>query len=348
MQNAFKYYLGSNTEQGFKSYFYEILKEEADATLYVIKGGPGSGKSSLMKKLKDKFLQDGDIVETFSCSSDAYSLDGVVSLNKKIAAIDGTSPHIIEPKYPGAYEIIINTAEGFDIKMLKENFADIKRLQNEIQAHHDKATEYIKEAAVIRKESQKTAEKYLNKDLIFTMAQMLPIKNRFKKKGDKKTRLLSAVSVGETRFMNETVSSFGLIYAIKDQYGAAADLLIKSIEKIAEEEKESRILCPCAIMPKKLEHIAFYDADMIFITENSFHKYQGKNAQVLDGFYMPFSKNDLINLEKQTAMASYLIKKAEHQVIFAKVKHDELENIYKKAMDYSILDKFYKKIINNA
>ena len=43
-----KYFAASNSAQGFKNYYPEVFAR-ADH-LYIIKGGPGTGKSSFMKK----------------------------------------------------------------------------------------------------------------------------------------------------------------------------------------------------------------------------------------------------------------------------------------------------------
>ena len=44
------YFLGSSTAQGFRTTFDNVIKDEGIFT-YILKGGAGTGKSSLMKKL---------------------------------------------------------------------------------------------------------------------------------------------------------------------------------------------------------------------------------------------------------------------------------------------------------
>ena len=69
-----RYYLGSNTHKGFYG-----LYEEAIAPLdrvFLLKGGPGTGKSSLMKKVMKEGLNRGYSVECWHCSGDPNSLDG--------------------------------------------------------------------------------------------------------------------------------------------------------------------------------------------------------------------------------------------------------------------------------
>lgn len=342
--NQRSYFLGSNTSKGFYSYFGNILKPQQDGVLYIIKGGPGSGKSTLMKKFLERFLADNDRVEKFYCSSDPASLDGVLSVNKKVAIIDGTNPHSLEPKTPGAFEIIINTGEGFNTKKLKENFYKIEALNEKINAHHKRAQNIIKSANIIREQTFKKAEKHLNYDVVYTMAEMLPFWRFLKTMGDNNIRLLSAVSVDKTVFFDETLKDCKVVYGIADPFGAAAHYLIKKIAKEAENRGLDFTLCPCGSNPDRLEHIIFADG-VAFTTLNYAHRYFGENMQTLDGFYLPMSTEELKAIEAEINQASALIKMATKEIAKSKELHDELEKIYVSAMDFSVIDKLYKKII---
>ena len=73
-----RYFLGANTGKGFVSLYDEFCKPESGNFLYVIKGGPGCGKSSFMKKI-GKAAEDAELdVEYVICSGDPDSLDGVL------------------------------------------------------------------------------------------------------------------------------------------------------------------------------------------------------------------------------------------------------------------------------
>lgn len=86
-------FLGGNTSQGFFSYYDYILSQEEAAKIICIKGGPGVGKSTFMKKIGKEMLDRGYDVEYMHCSSDNNSLDGVVVPEIKVALLDGTAPH---------------------------------------------------------------------------------------------------------------------------------------------------------------------------------------------------------------------------------------------------------------
>lgn len=90
---ALHFYLGSNTPQGFVSRFDQLGDADEGWRCFVIKGGPGSGKSTMMKKAAAHLMAQGRDVEIIHCSSDVNSLDGVICPSLKISVADGTPPH---------------------------------------------------------------------------------------------------------------------------------------------------------------------------------------------------------------------------------------------------------------
>ena len=86
--------------------------------IFILKGGPGTGKSSLMKDAGTVWSEKGYDIEFLHCSSDPDSVDGVIITSLQVAIVDGTAPHVIEPKLPGAVEEYINLGEAWDSKAL--------------------------------------------------------------------------------------------------------------------------------------------------------------------------------------------------------------------------------------
>ena len=86
---------GGNSSRGFFSYYSYILPQEEARRIFIIKGGPGVGKSTFMKKAGQELVERGYDVEFMHCSSDNNSLDGMVVPKLGIAMIDGTAPHVV-------------------------------------------------------------------------------------------------------------------------------------------------------------------------------------------------------------------------------------------------------------
>ena len=91
------FYLGANSPTGFYSLYDQLLEPEQAETIYILKGGPGCGKSSLMRRVAQQAAQAGETVEYILCSADPDSLDGVVLPRLGAALVDGTAPHGTAP-----------------------------------------------------------------------------------------------------------------------------------------------------------------------------------------------------------------------------------------------------------
>ena len=110
MGRCFEYFAGGNSSEGFFSYSSYIMSQSKAKKIICIKGGPGTGKSTLMKMAARKYWDTYD-VELFHCSSDPDSLDGVVVPQLGLAIVDGTAPHVIDPIHPAAVDTIFNAGD---------------------------------------------------------------------------------------------------------------------------------------------------------------------------------------------------------------------------------------------
>ena len=56
---SIKYFLGCSSPEGFHSFFGELCPTHSGGYTYIIKGGPGTGKSSLMKRINSALTDAG-------------------------------------------------------------------------------------------------------------------------------------------------------------------------------------------------------------------------------------------------------------------------------------------------
>ncbi len=121
-----RYFAASNTEDGFVSYFEENFRKRSQRC-YIIKGGPGTGKSRLMNEMGEAFECTGGEVEYYYCSSDPMSLDGLfVTLgDSTVSVLDGTAPHAEDIVRPGTVDNILDLGRFWDAKLLRERKSEI-------------------------------------------------------------------------------------------------------------------------------------------------------------------------------------------------------------------------------
>lgn len=87
------YFLGANTGSGFFSVYDDFCPPGSGVFLWVLKGGPGCGKSTFMRRTTAAMEERGLESVYIHCSGDPDSLDGVIFPAIGTAIVDGTAPH---------------------------------------------------------------------------------------------------------------------------------------------------------------------------------------------------------------------------------------------------------------
>lgn len=89
-------YLGAATSAGPKDFVPNLTAEVSKR--YLIKGRPGSGKSTILKRLVAEAQRRGFDAEVYHCGLDPNSLDMVVLPERGLAIFDSTAPHEYFPE----------------------------------------------------------------------------------------------------------------------------------------------------------------------------------------------------------------------------------------------------------
>lgn len=93
-----RYFLGGNTPAGFYSLYHQLSDPERLRAVYIIKGGPGSGKSTLMRRVERHAQAAGLETQQVLCSGDPESLDALILPQLGAALVDGTAPQGVVSK----------------------------------------------------------------------------------------------------------------------------------------------------------------------------------------------------------------------------------------------------------
>ncbi len=135
MSDTYKnaYFFGANTAAGFRHAYGDIFSEDRLSRLYIIKGGSGTGKNTLIRTVASSLEANGASCEYYLCGSDAGSLDGVIIHTRGGATVgiaDGTAPHMIDTVYPGAVSELVDLGRCWDTGVLMRESDSIRSLVN--------------------------------------------------------------------------------------------------------------------------------------------------------------------------------------------------------------------------
>ena len=103
-------FAAANGGRGFVGFYEDIFGRKEITRRYLIKGGPGTGKSTFMGRVAEAAEGAGFFVERYKCSSDPESLDAIV-IDGRVAVIDATAPHSLDATLPGARDEIVDLGQ---------------------------------------------------------------------------------------------------------------------------------------------------------------------------------------------------------------------------------------------
>lgn len=347
------FFLGASTPTGFYSLFSGLHCPEEGWKLYIIKGGPGTGKSTLMKRVAREAEKRGLYYEKIFCSSDPDSLDAVIIPSLKISIADGTAPHVIEPTYPGISEVTLDLASFRNDDILCENSRKIIELTKENKLCHKKCTDFLYAAKGVDNDTASIILSALRIERLHKFSEKLAqvkLTAFSDNKAKAQKRFLSAITPGGFAVLRDTISDMcENIYVLDDPWGHAAAVILKVLSIKAKEQGIDSIMCCCPMSPEyKPEHLIFPGLSLGFYTANRYHPDDFTAAKHID--CKRFLNTDVISKHKNriafnNRSRDELLNEAIRNLSKAKSLHDELEKYYGNAMNFCAVAAYSEEII---
>lgn len=333
------YFLGANTPQGFYSLTGQMLDPDKHKAIYILKGGAGCGKSTLMKHVAKRMTEAGEGVEHVYCSGDPDSLDALLIPGKKAAIVDGTAPHVVEPRYPGAVERYVNLGRFYDSAALAPHREKIEALVAENQGCYRRAYRCLKGAGQLLEDNRELLETRELREKIYKRAKGI-IAREIPKSGpggDVEERFLDAVSCQGRVCLFETVSTLcKRVYELEDSVGAA-HLMLSELLGAAMERGHSAIVCPDPMAPKRLRHLLLPELGVAFVTGTKDLPYPGPVYRRVRLDAMADAQNARRSRGRVRftgKMAQALLEEGMDALARAKTVHDDLEAVYNPHVDF--------------
>lgn len=356
MKNNFssEFFLASHSANGFYSIFNELYFPDENWFCYVLKGGPGTGKSTLIKEIAKTAQKSKIKFELIHCSSDPKSLDGIIFPDLKKCIADGTSPHIIEPKYPGISDEIINLGEFWDKKSLQKSAEKMLKLYKENYLYHKKTASYLKAYGEI--ERQNGFENLIDTEKLekysLNLAKRIFGLKSSPKKGKEKLRLISAVTPEGELFFEKTLYHYANnIYLVENKFRKIGSYILNKIKKRATEKGFDIILCPSAILGEEyLDAVIIPKLNLAFATTDKINLEKiPKNIKIKKINEKRFLKKSEIAAHKNLIKFNFKLQKTFLGEAVSNLKkaleiHDKIEEKYIKAMDFKKIKKITDKL----
>ncbi len=351
--NVLHYYAGGNTAKGFYDLFPSNLA--GLQRIYILKGGPGTGKSHMMKKIAKVWGEKGYNLELIHCASDHQSLDGVIIRELKFGIVDGMEPHVIEPQAPGALEEYVNLGVAWDSTQLIKHRDDILRLQRDKKAAFQAAYKSFASGLAIHDDLEKI---YINEmdfqkadELINRLIKQLFLQPKKSGEGIVRRRFLGATTPkGPNDFLPNITEGLSRRYFLKGRAGTGKSTALKKIAQTAKEYGFDLEIYHCGFDPESLDMVVVRELGWAVFDSTGPHEYfpekDGDNIIDLykhtvtpgtDEKYAP-------KIKEITKRYKTELKEGIGQLAHASKLHNQLEKIYIQAIDFHIVDRIYEQI----
>ncbi|HAX72462.1 MAG TPA: hypothetical protein DCY20_02930 [Firmicutes bacterium] len=347
------YFATANSAKGFYNLFDSNLA--GLTTLYILKGGPGTGKSTLMKRMGAYFFEKGYDIDFLHCSSDNDSLDGVIIPALGVGIVDGTAPHVIEPKAPGAIEEYVNLGMAWNAYKLKPYANEILSINAAIKECYVQVYDIFAQALVIHDEW----EKFYIENMDFDKAplfrqQILDTLLNYPESGHEpvvRERFFGgSTPVGSVDYVLNLTEPLKKRYFIKGRPGTGKSTLLRKIAQKSAALGYDTEIYHCSFDPESLDMVLIPELSICFFDSTAPHEYFPTHAsdEVID-MYAELIKpgtDELYAEELADVARRYKAKVATGTAYLAKAKalHDKLETYYIAAMNYDMVECIYNDL----
>ncbi len=341
--NKRSYFIGSNTKDGFRRNEDGALCEEHLTRKIIIKGSPGSGKSTAMRRFSDAASEKGYGVTEYYCSSDPDSLDAAVAQKGsfRIAVCDGTAPHTDDTAIPGAVSEIFDLSPMMDKEFLARRRGEIEELSREKKKCFYNASAALRAADEARLIVSDIALSVLDREKLFRFAKRCAARHRGT--GDAVKTVTSAISMKGLVLLDTHYSSADSVYLVTDELGLSP-LVMNELYLALKSAGVGFEASVCPFAPEAVEAI-YVPSDRTLYTSvpaagdpkliNSL-RFIKKGASIPRASYRFFEKYRVS-----------LVECAAESLARASEAHFALEEIYSPAMNFrSVTRAFRERVLS--
>ena len=345
------FFYGGVTPDGYATQLAQLINGKEYYT-YILKGGPGTGKSRMMEKIAKRY-EETENVTCFYCSADPDSLDAVMLHTSKVIVVDGTPPHVSEPRFPGVCQEIVDLGQYWDKAVLKENREKIIRASELNKSMLAGAANYNRALGLIVDDTYACAEGFADRKRIEEAARsfcerLFQDRERKAGRGKQTLRQLSAMTRYGYTTQPDAAGTCRKLYLLEDRLFAASSMFIESAAARINEYGYDTKLSPCLLSGRPIsEHLLIDEIGIALMTSNPLTQITNAKAEHIDCSVF-YDIDRMQSYEKHFAanhaLMDTIADAAREMFDDAKRVHDEMEEHYISAMDHDALDSVCERI----
>ncbi len=330
-----RFFLGANSKRGFFSCYDSFTDPASGTFLWVIKGGPGNGKSTFMKRIGAAAEAAGEAVEYIHCSGDPDSLDAVSLPGLRVAYVDGTAPHVVEARCPGAASLYLDLGRFYDTAALAAKRAELLALTRRYQARYADAYAKLAAAAALLPRNAPGLSDRADAARVEKEAEGLAARElrRLNKRAVRQHRFLSAWSCKGYVSFRETLGALAERLCLLESARGLGSVCLERLAAAADARGCDQILCHDPLEPEKLEAVVLPECSLAFLAADGDPPADAPWRRLrLDPAAADAGRGDPDGCGRESGL---LLRAAVRSLAEAKTLHDALEQLYHPHVDFA-------------
>ena len=324
MTTARTLFPGAMGPEGFISCFDHLMDDTLLRRKLILKGGPGVGKSTFMRRVHAALCANGEPSTLYFCSGDPDSLDGVAVPHAGLLILDGTAPHTIDPAMPGIDGETLDLGRFLHKEVFKRRREELFVLAEENRAHYKNAFACLSAAGSLRRAAVSEAARSADLTMIRTFLKegfTLP------KEGTPRTLFLTSPTPAGVADFREAQDAENTVYLP----GVLGAVFLNEAMKLVQNTQTEIFLHP--LTPEAPQCVRIGDT-MLCAADDTRSTLNEFLLSPLSDF-IPFAMQEAETLTAQAVEELRLCKRT----------HDAIETIYRPFVDYDHVERETNRLL---
>ena len=334
---TYEFFPGANSPTGFFSRFDPILADPALRRKLYIKGGPGCGKSTLMRRLAQLAADHGADTVQGLCASDPDSLDLLLIPQAGFAICDATAPHVCEPPLCGCDGVYCDLGRFYTPDIIEHSF-ELKQLKQAHSACYTPARHALTAVQAICRQRTALIDADRARRRVTDAAAAMAVRlfGRGRGTGRRWGVFFTAVTPRGCIARWEAAAEMKTVYLLRDTYRLAPDYL-GQLADLAQAAGQRVIAGHSPLFPAEgPEQLILPDCGAAFLRRSSHFPPTPAGTHVVDLDERTDETADArAEARHLRQLSEQLLQTAVGHLQRAKALHDELESVLHPYVDFA-------------
>ena len=340
------WFLGSNSARGFHSLYNGFCSGDGDF-LRVIKGGPGTGKSSFTARHRQSRRRCRALcrVHHMLRRPGTTLVDGIYIPDFHLGYADGTAPHVLDPDVFAADGDYLNIGEHCAAGGAFSMGNELRELNTGYKLHYRRAYELLAAAASV---SPALTMSYVSgEERAAACSRAAGIAARELPKSGSKLgrgpirRFLGGLTCKGRYLATDTLAQLCPRLFLLDNRTGLGFEFTGELARQAQERKLDAIICPHWLCPERIEAVIFPELGLGYAAVDLLAAYPEQHRRLhLDRMVSAKTLGALRpQLREDEKIEERLLVRAGQCLAAAKAVHDQLEAVYRPDVDFEALNR---------